>query len=752
MSQSKNSELDALKSLKRFLHKFAQEVEKSRIAWCHKNNKDTDDNKGRVEFYKELGKEIGASYITVKNNIEAWSQTEFLDVEDGNPRAGINKVNMENLFAIEGFLIKKGLSNRQLAEFLPSKDYNDPQVKAALSTVPHAYRTEVRESVQKYLDLTTENIFGQMRKALIYFRSELDRIASNDKEFSQEKVTQLNDLISRICIWYVSIYQNDRAILLIRTDYWNGHYRRLRFNRSWASEKFASKGAKNLQNQPIKWFVGAEDLVGWPDLLSQPNRVIHQEQLKKGRDWAKDYNFSDDQPSLAYEAIKERKPKQASKFSGKRYLSAEVDERDHSMINSSEKKVYAKDESGYAVPLFSSDRRSVIGTVMVVSSDVEAFTTDDYLNHMGGSTIKEYAAIDEVAHLIERCLHQILKFDSYTYNLLILLDKEKSYQEIMHDVWMTNLMLNRDLNGASTNDKQWLREEADMLEFADKAYSENIIAYNLTSTPETRFESVFNLAFEEFRQDFNIRMAGAVKLCLKRLQEQTPNADRGIILSDMFEVRKTVELDMSHLLNQKGLPGRIFSDYFSPLYKQAHAIQKFINRLEGLLFGVDPQALLPIEELDVQSLVDSIFYMKDCPTAKEIYRDYLLHVTQLFEKTKNDGVLKRLIYRMHVYFHVTIAMLTTMELLPYAELFMILATSTSGMSLGNSSDDVVASLKEHNAILAELDRIYNHQQSQLGRACGSHVDSMICRLKRLDAQALNRRLPIRIDRTTNQRP
>jgi DNA-binding FadR family transcriptional regulator len=458
------------------------------------------------------------------------------------------------------------------------------------------------------------------------------------------------------------------------------------------------------------------------------------EKFSSRSNWAKSQDWNSDQPSLAYHVIQSGKPGAEDRFSLNKFLAAYLDE--HSEQGNT-------DQSGYAIPLYSFDRRSIVGALMVVSSDVSTFTTDKLDNSEKQITSSEFAIIREIARLTEHCLHEVNRTSLLAYNFTKLLDPSKDFPEIVFDIWTTNLTHSRTI---------YTEEKAtEILEKACRFYEEQVITYGADHKGTDKLNAIFDVALGDYSSSIDVRFGAAVDLCLKQVEQERPPR-----LKDLFHVRAKLEAECMELTQQSARKEGVDIRHLNELVEQAKGIQNIIECLENILFSECPSNGKDCGQ-EIKPYLKQLRFLCQRDLAIEAYQQVIVDTIHEFLNSPYSEQaqinLKKLIYRLHVHFHVTIAMLSNMELMPYAVLFLILASSAYiGAStfsaayspperLINEQESIQQSSQEHRELLAGIDRIFSNNSQGLEELVAQHIQKVEKRIQEHSPSVLERRLP-----------
>ncbi len=753
--------------------------------------------KGNTAFHELVRKELGYDFRLQQGKWEKLT-------DDDLPRT----IDLKKILAVNYFLRSNGLSTLDLVTLLTDEEILNPDITKILEKIPSAYLKEVKSEIERQIRYQEIRVYKDLEKILIDFRQDIENIIRNNES---NKVNQLLDLISIIFRWYTTVFSKGRAIIFIRAKYWNGVHRKLDFDRSRTTEEFISKDLEKYQHTAdSEWYFKQLEVYcaknkqysektllspQWTEKITtiyqeyqkgrlDLNRAKEQifEELMKGNNWAKepvmssdsepynkelnsrhkepsdedkDKNFWDglDQ-SLAYSAILKREKIVDNYYDKKDYL--------FSFLNEQYPQENETDASGYAIPILSPDRQSILGALMVVSNNPNTFTKEDYTQYknkqeeekyQGSEYNSEYEIIDEIANLISLCLHNIYRTSGKTYNTITTLEPNKYFPEIIFDIWYHRLLVNKYFQKIKSDEKDLLSRAIESYENQQKLY--DFLGTSDDLDPLTKLMALYERAIAEHRNDINIRFAAAAINCLKLLKKKSSSVDypKEEILGTMFEVREDIEEEGLNLAqksflkeNNKTFPPNMMGDYLTPLYKQAEGIQKFIEYLEKIFSkenSNENEKAKSVSELEseISQFLDSIHHLKNIARNSLLYENWEKYLNNTIKEaispdfkdlkpTKKRSELRNLIYRLHTHFHITLHMLSTMELLPYEALFSILATSTPhSIDYDHLSG---GSREEHQDIIKELKLIYEgklYEGTKLGTVAKRHVENIRKRME-----------------------
>jgi hypothetical protein len=695
-----------------FLREFIKQYEKACDLWLEKNNKNNKNKKKKADFH-----DLVHEYITERTRSQGNRPRECGDFAQQSWWANLNgqiesdgkykpdSVDLVKIWRVNNFLNSLNLENLpklDLGSLLSGSDYIRPEIARKLANIPEAYAEQVKYSLESQLELQEKLVYGNLIKSLSEFREYIESIVENR---AINRIEELHNLISKIFLWYITTFFKGRAIIYIQATYWNGKHRAIDFDRSRASLEFTSANPDEQHTADIDWFIST-DRENWPKSLQKFFNQEGEEQVKRkllqGNGWAKkpisldengktvDNSWSEDKKSLAYRAIEKHQEGIEEKFGSqdKNFLSSCLNEK---LKNREEGENPLTDESGYAIPILTSGRRSILGSVMVVSNNANTFNKKEYDEFRKDNQLCEYKIIQEVAHLTGICLHYINQFNSQVYNVITVLDRNKYFPEIVFDIWSTNLFANKYIYPSSTRDSD-LDGINESLNLACEIYQEQQnLDFNLIN-PIFKINAIYERAISENRRSIDVRFGAAVKLCFHRLGRIITDSQKPT-LRDMFEVRNQIEGE-----GMKFAQRSYFSmdkEYLTPITKQAFGIQKFIEILEDILL-----ALLDLKNngqdtdlsykrqfiknyLDDRHVEESMgteldeFLQRSTETfvgvirhlnsdnnisAKTHYREYIDSVIKAALTDGDTESLKQLIYRLHSHFHVTLSMLSTIDI------------------------------------------------------------------------------------------
>lgn len=739
-----------------------------------------DKNQGKMEFHQFLNDNLGFDF---RLQIGKWKKIH----EDDLPRT----IDLVKILTTNYFLKSQYYSKLNLASLLSEDISLNPEILKKFNQIPEAYLTNVTKNIEEQIKLQESQVYNSLHFQIQNFRIKIDNILQ-EQITPKAKIRKLHDIISIIFRWYTFTFNKGRAILYLKTEYWNGPHRSIKFNRSRATKEFVSRSSKyNKHTQDIDWIIQEQEpevLLKYCDniftlediqeiqsnysqnsiskeLLNKKQRLI--EELSRGDNWALEPKFYSEgqiqqvgtkdiwndieKESLAYNTIYKRKEIATNYLTRENYLRGFLDEAQNNTLESDE-----SDKSGYAIPLLSPDRKSTRGVLMVVSNDPNAFTEESFDKYKKESNWScEYSIIYEIADLVRYCINNIDQESGNIYNIITILEQEKYFPEIVFDIWYHNLQVRSLLYESENDDKNDFKLIQEALSKAFSSYEEILDFHNSNNNSDAlnKFNSIYEQALSDYKPDINIRFATAVKICLKELFQITKDEKKPATLETMFQVRKDIEEKCLNLA-QKSFQSRrtVISDkmsneYLNPLKNQAQAIQNFIKFLTPILKNKNSATNNEEVKSQVETFLKSIKHLQDMKNITElsnninkfeqIYRKFIL------DSINNKEQLKNLIYRLHAHFHITLHLLSTMELLPYAGMFAILATSTS-----NSIDRRFFEKKsheEHDEILNELESSYNSAQhkGEAGQKARLHIESILERMKNTETlkDILNKPLP-----------
>jgi hypothetical protein len=795
MSQDSKPYADLEKKINLFLRQICEEFLKdfntARDKWIRRERRYGREPKPR-EFYQWIQENTGTDFPQTAGIWEKKLEKNSRSGRHDDSLKGFS-FKIEKLWRVNYFLRSQNLSDYDMYTFFKEavlETHGFEDIIGRLAAIPPAYLPSVKEEIKSQVDLQIFRTYEQFWRRLEDFRGLLDETIRGN---SQEKHRALNNLISIIFTWYTSTFSQDRAVILLKAKYWNGAHRRIQFNRSRTTEEFISSSPDFNHQNDILWLLKeleidvektasgrtlpknkalrrffeqeefksvdaaslkekAEELFNlsnhWLDTKEAiaeyamsneypEHRIIQQvlEDCCIHSNWAKDEDWNDEnQRSLSYYVMKNGEDSAEDKFAQEKFLAASLDE-----VTGRGK----TDQSGYAIPLYSYDRKSVIGALMVVSGNINAFTKDKLRISKEGVS-NELSIIREMARLTELCIHEISRSSLPVYNFTRFIDPGKTFPEVVFDIWTANLTFSR--QEENNNDD---------LNRALAIYQEQRAIYSATCDNFTGIQSIFEIALEKYRRSIEMRFGAAVILCIEEIRKDIGTKQQPT-LRDLFRVRVRLESEClslaqkSILKNQPDHPVDV--RYLGRVLDQAKGLQQIIEVLEDILIHRDLQDLELIRASINQGLLSSLL-LRENPSLRAFYSDFIeTIVTQFIEQNASESStinLKRLIYRLHVHFHITISMLSAMELMPYAVLFLVLASSSSigATTVFNATIDyrdeesIRTSSQEHRELLDRIDATFKGSSQPLTELVADHIRKVEERIQKQDPTILERTLP-----------
>jgi hypothetical protein len=207
----------------------------------------------RAWVARELGNEAYKDGIPRSSDFEKWvkqrTTTDFpqtvrnweRDLSNASQNASDSfNFSIAKIWQVNELFRSSGLTKRDISSFFVRELKNIQSlldIALELTAIPQDYLSDAKKKLKEQVDLQVLRVYEEFWRQLEEFKYLIEQIIRGDKSGKRKK---LNDLVSTMFTWYVTTFSQERAIILVKSQYWNGVHRRIYFNRSRTTREFVS--------------------------------------------------------------------------------------------------------------------------------------------------------------------------------------------------------------------------------------------------------------------------------------------------------------------------------------------------------------------------------------------------------------------------------------------------------------------------------------------------------------------------------